>query len=42
MDLVIAATANVARVSLVSENVGDFEIIRDLVDIRPPERLRGN
>lgn len=40
MELVIAATANVARVSLVSDNVGDFEII--LVDIRPPERLRGN
>jgi toxin FitB len=36
MDLVIAATANVHAVVLVTENISDFEIISDLVDVRPP------
>jgi hypothetical protein len=34
MDLVIAATANVHGAPLVSEDLGDLEIIGDLVDIR--------
>lgn len=38
MDLVIAATANVRKVPLLTENVGDFQIISDLVDARPPSR----
>jgi len=38
MDLAIAATANVHKVPLLTENVGDFQIIRDLVDARPPFR----
>jgi len=36
MDLAIAATANVQEVPLLTENVGDFQIISDLVDARPP------
>jgi toxin FitB len=40
MDLVIAATANLIRVALMTENVGDFEIIHDLVHVRSPEQLR--
>jgi predicted nucleic acid-binding protein len=40
MDLVIAATANVIGVTLVTENLGDFEIIQNLVDLRSPEQLR--
>jgi creatinine amidohydrolase/Fe(II)-dependent formamide hydrolase-like protein/predicted nucleic acid-binding protein len=40
MDLAIAATANVHRVPLLTENVGDFQIISDLVDVRTP-RLGG-
>ena len=38
VDLAIAATANVHKVALLTENVGDFQIIRDLVDARPPSR----
>lgn len=34
MDLVIAATANVHKVPLLTWNIGDFEIINDLVDAR--------
>jgi predicted nucleic acid-binding protein len=40
IDLVIAATANVVGVTLMTENVADFEIIHDLVDVRSPEQLR--
>jgi toxin FitB len=36
MDLVIAATANVAGAALMTENTDDFEIISDLVDVRSP------
>jgi toxin FitB len=36
MDLAIAATANVHRVSLLTLNGADFEIIDDLVDVRAP------
>jgi predicted nucleic acid-binding protein len=36
MDLAIAATANVHRVPLLTENIGDFQIISDLVDARSP------
>lgn len=38
MDLAIAATANVHRVPLLTENVGDFQIISELVDARPASR----
>lgn len=36
MDLAIAATAAVEGVPLLTTNLGDFEIIRDLVDARLP------
>ena len=36
MDLAIAATANVHKVPLLTENLGDFQIISDLVDAREP------
>jgi toxin FitB len=36
MDLIIAATANVYEVPLLTENTGDFAIISDLVDARNP------
>jgi predicted nucleic acid-binding protein len=36
MDLAIAATANVHRVPLLTENTAAFRIIRDLVDVRAP------
>jgi len=38
MDLAIAATANVHKVPLLTENVHDFQIISELVDARPPSR----
>jgi toxin FitB len=38
VDLVIAATANVHEVALMTENIGDFEIIADLVDVHPPRQ----
>ena len=38
-DLAIAATAQVEGVPLLTENIGDFQIIDDLVDARrPPDR----
>jgi toxin FitB len=36
MDLAIAATANVARVPLLTRDVGDFKLIADLVEVRTP------
>jgi toxin FitB len=36
MDLAIAATANVHKVPLLTLNIGDFQIISDLVDAREP------
>ncbi len=36
MDLAIAATANVAGVPLVTNNVADFQLIADLVQVRTP------
>ena len=36
IDLAIAATAQVEGVPLLTENVGDFQIIGDLVDARRP------
>lgn len=36
IDLALAATANVNRVPLLTHNVGDFQIISDLVDVRDP------
>jgi predicted nucleic acid-binding protein len=36
MDLAIAATANVARVPLMTHNDADFQLIADLVDVRAP------
>ena len=36
IDLAIAATAHVEGVPLLTENIGDFQIIDDLVDARPP------
>jgi predicted nucleic acid-binding protein len=36
MDLAIAATANVHKVPLLTEDTGDFQIISDLVDARAP------
>ena len=39
IDLAIAATAQVEGVPLLTENLGDFQIIDDLVDARrPPDR----
>jgi predicted nucleic acid-binding protein len=40
IDLVIAATANVHGVPLVTHNTGDFEIIGDLTDVRAPSALQ--
>jgi len=37
MDLAIAATANVHKVPLLTDNTGDFAIIADLVDARSPQ-----
>jgi hypothetical protein len=36
MDLAIAATANVHKVPLLTENTSDFAIISDLIDARLP------
>jgi len=36
MDLAIAATANVHKVPLLTENIADFQTISDLVDAREP------
>ena len=35
VDLVIAATANVAGVPLLTHNASDFGLIDDLIDVRP-------
>jgi predicted nucleic acid-binding protein len=37
IDLVIAATANLHEVVVMTENLPDFEIISDLVDVRAPQ-----
>lgn len=34
IDLAIAATANAEGVALLTHNVADFELIKDLVDVR--------
>ena len=39
IDLAIAATAQVEGVPLLTENIGDFRIIDDLVDARRPSDL---
>jgi toxin FitB len=39
IDLVIAATANVHGVPLLTHNTGDFQIIGDLVDVRHPSEV---
>lgn len=36
LDLAIAATAQVEAVPLLTHNLADFEIIKDLVDVRRP------
>lgn len=36
LDLAIAATANVHGVPLLTYNVGDFQIIADMLDVRAP------
>jgi predicted nucleic acid-binding protein len=36
IDLAVAATANVHGVPLFSDNTADFDLIRDLVDVRLP------
>lgn len=41
MDLVIAATANVHQVPLMTANVRDFAIIDDLVEVIEPNRAPG-
>lgn len=41
IDLAIAATAIVEGVPLLTDNVGDFTIIKDLVDVRRPVRASG-
>ena len=40
MDLAIAATANVHQVPLLTDNLGDFQIISDLVDARSPAHAK--
>ena len=42
IDLAIAATANVHKVPLLTENIGDFAIISDLVDARTPGQLQSS
>lgn len=37
MDLVIAATANICEVTLLTADLADLEIISDLVELRSPE-----
>jgi toxin FitB len=36
LDLAIAATANVHSVPLLTHNASDFQLVEDLVDVRPP------
>jgi predicted nucleic acid-binding protein len=40
VDLVIAATANVHGVPLLTHNTGNFRIIDDLVDVRHPSKVQ--
>lgn len=40
VDLLIAATANVHGVPLLTHNTGDFQIIGDLVDVRHPSEIQ--
>ena len=40
IDLVIAATANIYGVPLLTHNTGDFQIIGDLVDVRHPSEVQ--
>jgi predicted nucleic acid-binding protein len=40
IDLVIAATANVHGVPLLTRDTADFQIIRDLIDARDPSAVR--
>jgi toxin FitB len=40
IDLAIAATANVHRVPLLTDNVDDFRLIEDLVDVQRPSALQ--
>ncbi|BBY07122.1 hypothetical protein MNVI_24400 [Mycobacterium noviomagense] len=40
IDLVIAATANIQGVPLLTHNTGDFQIIGDLVDVRHPSQVQ--
>ena len=40
IDLVIAATANIHGVPLLSHDKGDFRIIGDLVDVRHPSEVQ--
>jgi hypothetical protein len=40
IDLVIAATANIHGVPLLTHNTGDFQIIGDLVDVRHPSEVQ--
>ena len=42
IDLAIAATANLERIPLLTHDVGDFQIIRDLTDARAPSDLDPN
>lgn len=41
VDLVLAATANVHGVPLLTHNTGDFQIISDLTDAREPSGAEG-
>lgn len=38
VDLAIAATSTTEHVCLLTDNIADFEIIKDLVDVRLPDR----
>jgi predicted nucleic acid-binding protein len=40
IDLVLAATANIHGVPLLTHNTSDFQIISDLTDVRDPSALR--
>jgi toxin FitB len=40
IDLALAATANVHGVPLLTHNVGDYQIISDLIDARDPSALQ--
>jgi predicted nucleic acid-binding protein len=42
IDLVLAATANVHGVPLLTHNVGDFQIIGDLIDVRDTAALQAS